>query len=83
MTPYDFQCQVCHEVFTVYRDPGKSKRAVHCGKSAHRVFKYAGFKIDQVNGPDGINMGLGKHFESAKARDYYAESHGLQKVKDG
>ncbi len=83
MTAYEFQCQVCQQEFTVLRDHRKRKIAMHCGKQAKRVFGYAGYRVSYPNGPDGINMGLGRHFKSNRERDYFADSHGLVRIKDG
>jgi len=85
MTQYEFQCPKCRLVFTVLRDPRKRKQATcpECGGPAKRVFGYAAVRVAEANGPDDINLGLGKHFESIRERDYYADSHGLRRVKDG
>lgn len=82
MTQYEFQCPKCQEGFTVLRDPHKRKRAMcpTCGAAATRVFSKAAFRISEPNGPDGINMGLGKRFKSNRERDYFADSHGLKKA---
>lgn len=85
MIEYEFQCPKCQGGFTALRDPHKPKKAdcPVCGVAADRVFSPAAYRIDWVNGPDGINMGTGQHHKSAREREYWAESHGLQKVRDG
>lgn len=82
MTLYEFQCPKCRRVFSVLQDPHGNKRAKcpDCGAKAERVFGYAGFRIAEANGPDGINMTFGKHFESNRERDYFADEHGWRKV---
>jgi len=83
MTEYEFQCQVCQQVFSVLRNPHKSKVALHCGKKAERLYGLSGFRVSQPNGPDDINLGLGRHFKSNRERDYFADSHDCKRVKDG
>lgn len=85
MTQYEFQCPACQGVFTVLRDPHKRKHAncPECGTAAERVFAYSGFRVAEPNGPDGINLGLGRHFKSNRERDYFADSNGLRRLKDG
>ena len=42
--------------------------------------------MDWVNGGwhgNEINMGTGQYHKSVREREYWAESHGLQKTKDG
>lgn len=85
MTLYEFQCPECQLVFSALRDPHKAKRAKcpGCREMATRVFGFAGYRIAEANGPDGINMGLGRHFKSIRERDYFADSHGKRRLKDG
>lgn len=82
MTPYEFQCPKCQLVFTVLRDPHKAKRAKcpECEAVAKRKYGYAGFRITEANGPDGINLALGEHFKSNRERDYFADKNGWRKV---
>ena len=54
-----------------------------CGAEAERVFSAVLFRVAKPNGPDDINLGLGRHFKSLRERDYYADSHNLRLVKDG
>lgn len=83
MVEYEFQCPKCHRVFTALRDPLRDKVAYcECGARGDRVFSAAIGHIDWVNGGfhgDEPNLGLGKHFKSAREREYYAASKGLTK----
>jgi len=83
MTEYEFQCPKCHRVFTRLRDPQQDPKRARCSQcrvEAQRIFSKTPFRIDWVNGPDGINLGTGVAHKSAREREYYAESHGLKKV---
>jgi len=87
MTAYEFECIDCG-TFEEYFSPDEEKKAKcpKCGKKANRVWGFSGHRIDWVNGGwhgNEINLGLGKSFKSAREREYYAESRGLRKVKDG
>ncbi len=88
MTEYEYQCPKCHRVFTVLRDPHKSKPNklwawCKCHARAKRMFAEVRFRVAEPNGPDGFNLGLGKHFKSIRDRDYFADSQNLRLVKDG
>jgi hypothetical protein len=80
---YEFQCRKCQKAYTVPLDPNSDDlQHQECpkGHEMQRVFSFQMGHIDWVNGDfhgEGINMGLGKHFKSARERDYYAESNGL------
>ena len=88
MTEYEFQCPKCHRVFSEMLNPHEPKESkmvalCDCGEEALRVFSAVLFRVAMPNGPDDINLGLGKHFKSLRQRDYYADSHNLRLVKDG
>lgn len=82
MTQYEFRCPECQAVFQVLRDPLKAKaaRCPKCSRGAERVFGYAGHYVHEPNGPDDINMGLGRHFKSNRERDYFADSNGWKRM---
>lgn len=85
MVAYEFRCPNCREVFTELRDPNKDKRAECpvCGEDSVRIYSATLGHIDWVNGGwkgEEVNMGTGKFHKSARERDYYAESIGLEKA---
>lgn len=88
MIDYEFKCPTCKLVFTEAHesDSEKISRCPKCGVLADRVWSAHVGHIDWVNGGwhgDEVNLGLGKHFKSARERENYAKSLGLEKVKDG
>lgn len=85
MTEYEFQCPRCRKAFTAWFDPSAEKRAncPTCNQRGERVFGATVGHIDWVNGGfhgEEFNLGLGKSFKSARERDNYAASLGLEKM---
>lgn len=81
---YEFRCPKCHKGFTEVLDPHSDdlqhQPCPSCKKRADRVWDFQLGHIDWVNGGfhgDDINLGLGRHFASARERDNYAAKHGL------
>lgn len=87
MVMYDFQCHKCQEEYTVPLDPFNDdlthQRCAVCGNGMQRVFHAPAFKIDWVNPErgEGINLGLGKRFKSARERESYADANGFVKLE--
>ena len=83
MVIYEFQCNKCRKVYTLPLDPHNDDLSYQDCPKGHpmeRIFSAAIGHIDFVNGGfhgEGINLGLGKHFKSARERDYYAEKNGF------
>lgn len=81
---YEYRCQRCRKPYTVLQEM-HDEHVYTCpkhGDRCHQIFSANMGNIDQPNGfDDGINMGLGKHFDSCYQRDEYAKRHGM--VKDG
>lgn len=84
---YEFRCPTCRRDHTLLLDPHEDE-LVHrdcdvCGHPMQRVFGATIGHIDWVNGGfhgDDVNLGLGKHFKSARERDSYAAEQGLVKA---
>ena len=82
---YEFQCKTCQRAYTVPLDPHNddlSHQKCPDGHDMDRVFSFQLGHIDWVNGGfhgDEINLGLGRHFNSARERDNYAAAHGYVK----
>lgn len=88
MISYAFRCPQCGTGFEQLFEHDEEKRpsCPACGANADRIYQFAGYRIDWVNGGyhgDEVNLGLGKHFKSALERENYAKSLGLVKIKDG
>ena len=85
MVTYEFQCPKCQTVYTEAQEMlGEHKfTCPECNAKCSQVYSVSLGPIDWVNGGwhgEEVNMGLGKHFKSAKERDYFAASHGLVKA---
>ena len=85
MVTYEFQCPKCQKLYTVLQEmhDEHTYRCPECRGKCHQVYSVNIGTIDWVNGGwhgDEINMGLGKHYKSAKERDYDAAVHGLVKA---
>ena len=85
MPLYDFRCtnKKCKtEVFDVFiamADVHNGCACPDCNKRARRIFDNTPFQFDFKA---GFDSGAGQHFDSAKQRDNYADSHGLRRIKD-
>lgn len=87
MVMYDFQCHNCQKGYTVLLDPHNDdlsrQKCSECGSDMLRVFNVPAWRIDWVNPErgDGINLGLGKRFKSAREREDYAKANGFEKLE--
>lgn len=87
MVMYDFQCPKCRKDYTVQLDPHRDDLAKQkcdvCGAMMQRIFAVPAWRIDWVNPDrgDGINLGLGKRFKSAREREDYAKANGFVKLE--
>lgn len=85
MVMYEFRCPRCRKDYTVPLDPSSddlSHQKCPKGHEMHRVYSVQIGHIDWVNGGfhgDEKNLGLGRHFKSAKERDYWAAKNGFVK----
>ena len=85
MVTYEFLCPKCQKLYTALQEMLDEHvyDCPECGTKCDRQYSFSIGPIDWVNGGwhgDDINMGLGKHYKSAKERDYDAASHGLVKA---
>ena len=85
MVTYEFQCPKCQKVFTEPQEmlAEHTYDCPECGGECSQVYSVNIGSIDWVNGGwhgDEVNIGLGKHYKSAKERDYDAASNGLVKA---
>lgn len=87
MVMYDFRCPKCQKDYTVPLDPHNDNLATQkcsvCSNHMRRVFTAPNWSIDWVNPErgDGINLGLGKRFKSAREREDYAKANGFVKLE--
>ena len=85
MVTYEFACPKCRKLYTALQEM-HDEHTFSCPKckvKCHQVYSAHIGPIDWVNGGwhgDDINIGLGKHYKSAKERDYDAAAHGLVKA---
>lgn len=75
---YLFRCQKCGKEFSVEQKMDGPHEAEHCGEKAQRVYRpipaFFEFKA-------GFDIGLGKNFETQRARDAYCAEHGYRRIK--
>ena len=83
MVTYEYRCPKCQKLYTVLQEM-HDEHKYRCPSDkakCHMVFTVNMGTIDRPNGfDDGINMGLGKHFESTYQRDEFAKRNGMVKA---
>ena len=81
MVTYEFRCPKCRKVYTVLQEMlGEHEHTCDCGEACGQIYSANMGNIDMPNGfDDGINMGLGEHFESCYQRDEFAKRNGMIK----
>jgi len=82
---YEFQCEKCQKLYTVEQEMHAEHKYTcpECKGKCHQVYSAQMGTVDWVNGGwhgDEINMGLGKHFKSARERDNFAAANNLGKA---
>ncbi len=79
---YEYQCPKCQKVYTVAQEM-HGEHTYECHGPCRMVFDSVRMgTIDRPNGfdDDGINAGLGKHFDSTYQRDEFAKRNGMKKA---
>lgn len=87
MIEYEFRCPACRKVYTETLDPFSDelikRKCPVCGAPADRIYSAQMGYIDWVNPGfhgDEVNLGLGRHFKSAREREDWAKANGYEKL---
>jgi hypothetical protein len=83
MVTYEFKCPKCRKHYIVLQEM-HAEHEYTCprhGIPCRQVYSFNKGTIDIPNGfDDGINIGLGEHFDSCYHRDEFAKRHGMKKA---